>query len=138
MSRPASPVTAAMPANPLRQMRVKSAAVRAAKYLDEIPGFNDEMKRARTALLERFPLYLRVAEEKAVDQEDEDNMEGRAFAYLLQSVEDVLLEREANPDENMPAKFDEDDFVRTSVRGASMPRPKNRGALARSSSWLEL
>jgi len=53
-------------------------------------------------------------------------------------MEDVLLEREANPDENMPAKFDEDDFVRTSVRGASMPRPKNRGALARSSSWLEL
>ena len=45
--RAASPTTVTLP-NPLRRVRVTSTAVGAAKFLDEIPGFNEEMNRAPT------------------------------------------------------------------------------------------
>ena len=46
--RAASPTSSRTRASPLRRVRVTSAAVGAAKFLDEIPGFNEEMNRAST------------------------------------------------------------------------------------------
>ena len=56
-------------------------------------AYNAEVMRARSAILTQLPFYHRVADETAVDAWDHKNRDGRAFAYLLQSVEDVLLER---------------------------------------------
>ena len=46
--RAASPTSSRTRASPLRRVRVTAAAVGAAKFLDEIPGFNEEMNRAST------------------------------------------------------------------------------------------
>ena len=56
-------------------------------------SWHAEMIRARDVLLPVFPRYHEYARETTFTEKQANNVDGRAFSFLLQSIEDCLLEK---------------------------------------------